>query len=202
MTDREDLRVVKTHMALYNTFTELLQAQTFDNITVTQLCDRALVRRATFYKHFADKYDFFNFYITRTHKNLAQKCIKEIENVTPYSYLMAMANSLLDFISENRRLGSHLFDDSLLSISLDIIGKQMSDKIYEILLPEAQVSPAAIEIFTAFYTGGWRNIIRWWLNQKNSVSKELLLAQLAKFLSPIIKENIIIKELQPGEQSL
>lgn len=199
MTNTEDLRVVKTHKALYDAFTELLQTKSFEDITVTQLCDKALVRRATFYKHFMDKYDFFNFYITRTHKAMSQKCLQEIDNLTPYSYLMAMANNLLDFISENRRLGSHLFDDSLIPISLDIIGKQMSDKIHEILRPNNNVSPAAIEIFTAFYTGGWRNIIRWWLHNNGNISKEILLEQMGKFLTPIIQENINIKELQPDK---
>lgn len=195
MNNTQDLRVIKTHKALYEAFTELLQTKSFEDITVTQLCERALVRRATFYKHFDDKYDFFNFYITRTHKGMSQKCLQEMNNLTPYSYLMAMANQLLDFISENRRLGTHLFDDSLIPISLDIIGKQMSDKIYEILLPGNQVSPAAIEIFTAFYTGGWRNIIRWWLHNNGNISKEILLEQLGKFLAPITMENINIKEV-------
>ena len=27
-----------------------------------ELCDEAMIRRATFYKHFADKYDFFFFF--------------------------------------------------------------------------------------------------------------------------------------------
>ena len=34
----------------------LLEEQAFEKITVRELCDRAMVHRTTFYKHYADKY--------------------------------------------------------------------------------------------------------------------------------------------------
>jgi hypothetical protein len=33
-----------------------------DGVTVNELCDEAMIRRAAFHKHFADKYDFFFFF--------------------------------------------------------------------------------------------------------------------------------------------
>ena len=32
-------------------------------MTVNLLCERAMIRRTTFYKHFADKYEYLAFYI-------------------------------------------------------------------------------------------------------------------------------------------
>ena len=63
MEQKMDLRIRKTYKALKDTFLELLSEKKFEDITVNELCERAMVRRATFYKHFADKYDFFAFFI-------------------------------------------------------------------------------------------------------------------------------------------
>ena len=42
---------------------KLMQEKSFEDITVNELCDEAGVRRATFYKHYTDKFDFLSAYI-------------------------------------------------------------------------------------------------------------------------------------------
>ena len=52
-----DLRVLKTRRAIREAFTQLLAEKPFENITVQDIIDRALVNRKTFYNHYHDKYD-------------------------------------------------------------------------------------------------------------------------------------------------
>ncbi len=52
-----DLRIRKTYIALTNTLIEMMEEAPFEDIRVSDLCDRAMVRKSTFYKHFADKYE-------------------------------------------------------------------------------------------------------------------------------------------------
>ena len=63
MEKKKDLRVQKTYSALMAAFEALMAEETFDDITVNELCARALIRRPTFYSHFEDKYDFLRFYL-------------------------------------------------------------------------------------------------------------------------------------------
>ena len=63
MEKKIDLRLRKTYQSLHAAFTELLEEKRFEELTVGELCDRAAIRRTTFYKHFADKYDYFAFYL-------------------------------------------------------------------------------------------------------------------------------------------
>ena len=62
-TKRIDLRTQKVYSSLIEAFKNLLIEKSFEEITINELCDRACTRRATFYKHFSDKYDFFLFVI-------------------------------------------------------------------------------------------------------------------------------------------
>ena len=47
----------ETKMAVVEAFETLLRQQSFDNISVSQICKEAGIARATFYYHFKDKYD-------------------------------------------------------------------------------------------------------------------------------------------------
>ncbi|MBF6175015.1 TetR/AcrR family transcriptional regulator [Nocardia blacklockiae] len=52
----EDLRVRRTRVALRNAVIELVEQHGFDRVTVAAICERAMVSRAGFYRHYRDKY--------------------------------------------------------------------------------------------------------------------------------------------------
>lgn len=52
-----DRRLRKTNTALKNSLDSLLMKQNFSEITVQDIVDRADIGRATFYRHYTDKYD-------------------------------------------------------------------------------------------------------------------------------------------------
>lgn len=58
-----DLRIQKTYRSLLAAFTKLLETHRYEDVTVAMLCDEAMIRRTTFYKHFADKSEFFSFFV-------------------------------------------------------------------------------------------------------------------------------------------
>lgn len=51
-----DRRILRTKKALKDTLMELLKKQNFESITVSQICDSAMVSRNTFYNYYTDKY--------------------------------------------------------------------------------------------------------------------------------------------------
>jgi len=50
-----DLRVRRTYKFLWDALMLLMTEQDFESITVTDICERAMVHRTTFYKHYEDK---------------------------------------------------------------------------------------------------------------------------------------------------
>ena len=63
MEQKLDLRVIKTYKSLHQAFTELLEKNSLEEITVGELCEKAMIRKTTFYLHFQDKYDYFDHYL-------------------------------------------------------------------------------------------------------------------------------------------
>ncbi len=52
----EDLRIIRTKYNLKESLQKLLQDNKLEEITVLNICDYAMIHRATFYKHYEDKY--------------------------------------------------------------------------------------------------------------------------------------------------
>jgi AcrR family transcriptional regulator len=52
-----DPRVRRTHQLLRDALIDLVSEQGFDTVTVGEIAERAKVNRATFYRHYEDKYD-------------------------------------------------------------------------------------------------------------------------------------------------
>ena len=51
-----DLRIRRTHKLLWEALMAELSERAFEEITVKDICERAMVHRTTFYKHYEDKY--------------------------------------------------------------------------------------------------------------------------------------------------
>ena len=85
---KEDARVTKTKGRLFFAFRALLAEKTFEEITINEICIRAEVRRATFYKHFCDKYDFLAALTTELRKDFDRYILnsKKWKNRPPVDY--------------------------------------------------------------------------------------------------------------------
>ena len=66
-----DLRVRRTRKLLPDALVALLAVQPFESITVRQICERAMVHRATFYTHFTDKYELLRSVLNDVQADLA-----------------------------------------------------------------------------------------------------------------------------------
>ena len=67
----KDLRVIRTRKALQDAFIALVRERGLEAVTVRDVAERAMVNRATFYRHFRDKYDLMRFTIDSLVADLA-----------------------------------------------------------------------------------------------------------------------------------
>ncbi|MBQ4157970.1 MAG: TetR/AcrR family transcriptional regulator [Clostridia bacterium] len=178
-----DLRIQKTHTALINAFLQLLQTKRFENITINELCELAMVRRATFYKHFADKYEFFTFFVQWIQREFRNRIIPQEydrNGVSPYIDIIRFA---LDFLDENETIVHSVMESNAFPLLLDLISEQIILDVKESLQTdqnngkELLLSP---ELMAFSYTGALLNILRWWIGHKDQMSKEEIVAQIQK----------------------
>jgi AcrR family transcriptional regulator len=59
----EDLRVRRTRKLLQQALLEAASEKGFTHVTVSDITERAMVNRATFYRHYEDKYDLLTHYM-------------------------------------------------------------------------------------------------------------------------------------------
>src|SRR5215470_8066823 len=80
--EQVDLRVRRTHKLLWEALMAELSERVFEEITVTDICERAMVHRTTFYKHYEDKYALLEKGIRQMYDDL----LAEEEHEPPSAY--------------------------------------------------------------------------------------------------------------------
>ena len=70
---KTDLRIIKTKNLLYSTLIALLKDYTFEEIKVSDICNKALINRSTFYAHYSDKYELLSSFIQDIKEELPSK---------------------------------------------------------------------------------------------------------------------------------
>ncbi len=185
MEQKTDLRIIKTHKALTDAFWQLLGEKKFEDITVNELCDRAMVRRATFYKHFGDKYEFFAFVIRMKQEQFDAQIQQDIGKSRPQSFYIGIIKHTLDFLNSNKKLVQTVLESKMLPTVMDLLAKQVTLDITRKLKQDAQngiTLPASPQVMAQFFTGALLYTARWWVTQKK-VSQAELVEELTCLLS-------------------
>ncbi|MDO4174357.1 MAG: TetR/AcrR family transcriptional regulator [Eubacteriales bacterium] len=174
MTGKTDLRIQKTHKALCETFLQLLSEKRFENITVNELCDRAMIRRATFYNHFSDKYDFFAFYVRQTREQFLIGSDQAELSLEPYAYNVFLFRQTVAFLTEHTLLVNSCMKSSLFPTLLQILSDEIYHSIMENLRQHAAVPKESLPFQASFYAGGIIQILYYWVKHQDTVSEEML----------------------------
>ena len=101
-----DLRIRRTHKLLFDSLTSLLTEKSFDDIRISDICDKAMVHRTTFYKHFEDKYQLLDFLLRQLIKNFEEKSLQYTPIDNTKQYYTNLFRLLLEHMCENRKMYS------------------------------------------------------------------------------------------------
>lgn len=186
MKNKTDLRVIKTYTALTNAFYELLGKKKFEEITVNELCNLAYVRRATFYKHFADKYEFFIFIVRSLFEQYSGTYTFEEGQIKPVSFYLSIVENFLHFLTERETIVKLLSESSMYSVLMNIFTEEISTEVTEYLMEDEKngaVFPASAEITARFFTGAIINCIKYWFVSGQELPEQELLEQLQALIT-------------------
>lgn len=104
--EQTDLRIRRTHKFLQEAMIELIAEQGFDAITVGDIAERAMINRATFYRHYQDKYDLVAkiFEDAANHLMENMKPTRKDTSQSKTENMLEMWIRLFEHVAENARL--------------------------------------------------------------------------------------------------
>ncbi len=165
MEKKSDLRVRKTYDALMKAFIELLSKKTFDDITVNELCEAAMIRRPTFYSHFEDKYDFLRFYLNEIQmqiENESDELTSSREEHFEHCWHM-----LMKFIDDHPEFVREGLKTASLPVIFDIISEHLSASIRNYSAEHLKATRpellGSVDTYAAFIVGGMMQNIKRYL---------------------------------------
>ena len=101
-----DLRIRRTHKLLFESLISLLTEKNFDDIRISDICDKAMVHRTTFYKHFEDKYQLLDFLLRQLITDFEEKSLQYTSADNAKQYYTNLFRLLLEHMCENRKMYS------------------------------------------------------------------------------------------------
>ena len=178
-----DLRQRKTRRQLTQALVELMEERPFQELSVTDICRRAMVHRTTFYAHFTDKQELLHYLLTQLERECIDACIPQ-DAPTPREFFLEAARSTLAFFKERRALYRACLEsgaDTQTRLLEDAAANELCLRMSRPPFPDALpgVDP---RIAARFYVGAMLSLLHWWLISPDLVPEEVLLDHLARFI--------------------
>lgn len=173
---REDLRVVRTKKLLTNALIGMLEEKPFDKVTVNDICETAMVHRATFYNHFKDKIDLLYYVFDGIQEDLFNKSIENCSYTCARDMYLTVISKTIDFMVENKKAILLILENCTPDM-YTIINTTIKRSLKYIISKNKHESafPIPVDVVVGFYTGGIAIVGLEWLQSKNQCSKEELL---------------------------
>lgn len=93
MVNNNDLRVIKTKTHIKEVFWELIEKYDYEKVTVTEIAEKAMINRKTFYLHYETKDALLDEFI--------QDALKILLKGTRYPNLMPSADCHLGYVEKD-----------------------------------------------------------------------------------------------------
>lgn len=198
MSKKEDARITRSKRDLRNALMELLKEQSFDKITVTDICKKAMINKMTFYKYYQDKYTLLDDCIKSVAASIYYACVggddagKTVKN-SPVDFFVRLASSAVTECRNNKEILLSLVYGNNLSLRFIIdscINKMMQQLIEKLAVFYEFKYPIAV--ITNFFIGGFTNIVAECL-KKNDFNIQKFNAYTRMFFEDLINSNMLLK---------
>lgn len=179
---QQDIRVTKTYRALFLALFSLLEKNSFQRVTVNDICQQAMVSRSTFYAHFDDKYALL--------RSALEELSALLERENGSGGVREQLVHLLHMMRDRRQVFKNLFqsgaDEELNRLVSGFYQLNFTRAIEMVQGHDAssEISPAML---SAFCAGGVINTIRLWVSQGFKDSVETVVDQQMLILGRLLE---------------
>lgn len=194
---KQDMRVIKTRRALKQALIELLKRETFEKITISELCEEAFVNRVTFYSHYQDKYELFQDYIDDIKNEIVEETKKEfsfskMSTEKLIQLYTSIALSVIDKVYTYREViatfGNQ--ENSMLVYMIDKSAIQYLNRLLETLEKHIRLKYDK-DYIIPFIVGGTSRLIYVWIENQGMRNVEDFKSQVKRFLNTVLTGNLL-----------
>lgn len=193
------MRIVKTKRDLRTALVTLLKEQPFEKISVSEICQTAMINRMTFYKHFDDKYDLLNHTLDAIVENILQENQNrfEVEHFgdDPVGFCTSLLVVVMDeCLKWKDVLQSLIVNDS--GIVHDLLINSIRKDIEKLIRALDEISPAkySVPAIAAFIAGGASQLIYYWITHPNEYSKEQFVKSCITALKDLMQSDVFFRK--------
>jgi AcrR family transcriptional regulator len=186
-----DLRIRRTHKFLQEAMIELITEKGFDAITVGDIAERAMINRATFYRHYQDKYDL----VAKIFEETANELVENMKPIPKDTGHMDTENTpeiwiqLFEHVAEHARLyramlgknGSSWFAARMREHTIKIMLEQ-ERRWKQQVEPSQQIDPAMPQELPVMQLSQVLiGTIVWWLESEKSYTPRQMATWFHRF---------------------
>ena len=184
---QEDLRVRRTHKFLWEALMMELSQRAFEEITVKNICERAMVHRTTFYKHYEDKYALLDQGMQQMYNTL-------LADMNVRSRASSMGEPLSSFILLFVHVAhhQHFYRLMLCGENVGRFQKLVKENLTEhteikmsALAPTNQSLAVPPAMQAQFFVGALINTVAWWLENNMPLSPEQMARSFLSLHGPL-----------------
>jgi AcrR family transcriptional regulator len=181
---RADLRVQRTRNLIVEALIEVTIQKGFAAVTVQDIVKRAGINRATFYRHYQDKFDLLDQYAQAVYElpnNAADPGSPAGKGATLQMVVQGLVRVL-----EHVRLHAKFFrvmlgkngDPAFAARIRQYVQKRIRRSLPESLLPDEN----SAELYLNYVSSGAVGVLAWWLENETPYSPEQMVAILSRFI--------------------
>jgi AcrR family transcriptional regulator len=161
-----DMRVRRTYKFLWEALMSLLMERDFESITVAAICERAMVHRTTFYKHYEDKYgllfngiqDQLNL-LFEAHDSAVNKPLEMDEEPET----MARFVTVFEHVLKHERFYRLMLTGDGFSKFSTLLRKSLADRFERRLRLEEKHTSTPVALHAQLQAAAMVTTISWWL---------------------------------------
>jgi AcrR family transcriptional regulator len=171
---QDDMRVRRTRKMLWEALLTLLKEHSFEEISITDICEQAMVNRTTFYNHLESKHDLVEYGIERDREMFDRK-FRQAR--TPEERMQVIVQAF-EQIAAHPHYYTYLFmnnEENKLSMLLrHKVAERLEDTLAEMAKNKGRHFSIPQPIIAQFYAGTLFALGAWWLENKMPISAEEL----------------------------
>jgi AcrR family transcriptional regulator len=204
MHARADLRVRRTKMLLQEALIDLVAEKGFDAVTVGDISERAMVNRATFYRHYTDKYAL----VTSIFEEVVAQAVQEIgpplqplkdlvwlskddlSSASPPPHEIVGFTAIFEHVARHAKLyrsmlgkqGSSWFAAKIRDYITEVLRQRIQESKQTGTGNKADIPALPEEVATSCLANWMVGMLTWWLESNMAASPEQVATWCLRFM--------------------